>query len=327
VLAAVVTGPGASPVAASFPEPPAAEGRETVTLVAAGLHPIVRQLASGEHYGSTEGWPFVPGVDGVARTADGALVYTGFTAHPYGTLAERLVVPMSFPLPDGADPLQAAAALNPGMASWLPLREAARRGPLGTVLVVGATGVAGSLAVQNARALGAGHVVAVGRDTAALDAAVAGGQGAVTAVPLSSAHDDDVRAFAAALAEHRPDLVLDFLWGAPAEAVLDALTRSGLDADDHRTEYVEIGQTAGPRASVPAALLRSTALTLRGSGAGSGSVQDVLAELPVYLQRLADGVVRVDVEAYPLDRVAEAWGATPRGRRVVVTGPAYDGGR
>ncbi|GAA4853154.1 zinc-binding alcohol dehydrogenase family protein [Luteimicrobium xylanilyticum] len=327
MLAAVVTGPRVGPVAASFPDPPAAEGRELVTLVAAGLHPVVRQLAAGEHYGSTDARPSVPGVDAVARTADGALVYTGFTAHPYGTFAERLAVPMSFPLPDGTDPLQAAAALNPGMASWLPLREAARRGPLGTVLVVGATGVAGSLAVRNALALGAAHVVAVGRDTAALDVAVDGGRGAVTAVPLSSVRDDDVRTLTDALAERRPGLVLDFLWGAPAESVLDALTGSGLDEDEHRTEYVEIGQAAGPRASVPAALLRSTALTLRGSGAGSGSVQEVLAEIPVYLGRLADGSVHVDVEAYPLERVADAWGATSRGRRVVVTGPAYDGPR
>lgn len=318
--AAVLTGPDVVPAATEFPEPRAADGREIVTLVAAGIHPVVRQLAGGEHYGSASAWPQVPGVDAVARTQDGALVYTGFAEHPYGTMAERIAVPMVLPLPAGADPVQVAAALNPGMSSWLSLRASVTDGGLGTVVVLGATGVAGRLAVRNARLLGADHVIAVGRDRRRLLALAGDG---VTTVELRSDHETDVAALREAFGTHRPRVVLDYVWGAPAEASFDALGRSGLDEDPAPIAYVEIGQSAGPRAAVPAALLRSTAITVRGSGAGSSSMATVMAELPGYLERIADGSVRVDVDVHPLDDVGRAWTTVAPGRRAVVTGPAY----
>ena len=178
--AAVKHAPGDMPVYADFREPTASEGREIVELVAAGIHPVVRSLAEGRHYGSTGSWPLIPGVDAVARTGDGMLVYTGYVEAPYGTLAERMAVPgsMRLPLPDGADPAQIAGGLNPGMASWLPLQaRLAEAGTLGTVAVLGVTGTAGMLAVQNARLLGAGRVVGAGRNPAGLDLAASGRRG------------------------------------------------------------------------------------------------------------------------------------------------------
>src|SRR5580658_6250236 len=108
--AAVVTASDATPEYGEFPEPQVDDGYELVELVAAGLHPIVRSLAAGRHYGSTQSWPVVPGVDVVARTAAGDFIYTGFARPPHGTFAERIAVPrtMRIALPPGADPVQVA---------------------------------------------------------------------------------------------------------------------------------------------------------------------------------------------------------------------------
>jgi NADPH:quinone reductase-like Zn-dependent oxidoreductase len=218
------------------------------------------------------------------------------------------------PLPDGADPIQVAAALNPGLSSWLPLRAHADNGALATVLVLGATGVAGALAVHNALALGTQRVIAVGRDSGALDALA---PHAMTVRITGLAGRDAVR-LTETVAQRRPSLVLDFVWGPPAEALFTALTRSGLDDDATSIHYVEIGQSAGATAAVPAALLRSAAITLTGSGAGSVPLDDILTELPHYLARIADGTIQVPVEVYPLKDIAAAWQASTPGRRIVV---------
>jgi hypothetical protein len=163
--AAVVTAPNATPEYGEFSEPQVDDGYELVELVAAGLHPIVRSLAAGRHYGSTQSWPLVPGVDVVALTTAGDFIFTGFVRPPHGTFAERMAVPktMRISLPPGADPVKVAGGLNPGLASWLPLKARVREiGSLATVLVLGATGMAGYLAVQHARLLGANRVVGVG---------------------------------------------------------------------------------------------------------------------------------------------------------------------
>ena len=122
--AAVIREPGATPEYADFGEPIVSEGHVQAELVAAGIHPVVRSLAAGLHYGSAGKYPLVPGVDAVARIADGTLVYTGYIQPPYGTLAERMAIPAAtqFVLPEGAQPERVAGGINPGMSSWLPLR-------------------------------------------------------------------------------------------------------------------------------------------------------------------------------------------------------------
>src|SRR5580698_1198485 len=102
--AAIIGAPEASPEYGEFPEPQVSEGYELVELVATGIHPFVRSVAAGRHYGSTGTWPLIPGVDAVARTVDGDLILTGYVQPPYGTLAERMAIPgsMRVPLPSGA---------------------------------------------------------------------------------------------------------------------------------------------------------------------------------------------------------------------------------
>lgn len=320
--AAVLRSAGESPVYADFDEPEVTEGRELVELVAAGIHPIVRSLAAGTHYGSTDAYPLIPGIDAVARTADGALVYTGFLQAPYGTLAEHMAVParMRIPLPTGADPARIAGGLNPGLSSWLVLRERRDALPnqkLGTVLILGATGAAGLLAVQNAFVLGADRVIAAGRNASALERAA--GYGATT-VTLQDDRDATASALAEAIGTMAPSLVLDYVWGTPAEAAFAALGRQGLTEDDADIAYIQIGATAGAEAAVPAALLRSRRITVSGSGAGSASVQSILAAIPEYMQLIADGRLDTAVQEFPLSKIEDAWAAAQFGaaRAVVV---------
>jgi NADPH:quinone reductase-like Zn-dependent oxidoreductase len=317
--AAVLRDPGGVPEYGEFDEPPVPVGRELVELVAAGIHPVVRSLAAGRHYGSAEGYPLIPGVDAVVRTADGGLAYTGYPQAPYGTLAERMAVPatMKLQLPDGADPQRIAGGINPGLSSWLVLRNRqSEAGALGAVLILGATGMAGLLAVQNARILGADRVIAAGRDQGRLAQAAA--YGATAVVPLADRFDS-AAALANALGATAPGLVLDFVWGSPAEAAFAALARRGLAEDDADISYVQIGALAGAEAGVPSALLRSRRIRITGSGAGSASVQTIMAELPGYMQMIAEGRVEVPVRAFPLHAITDAWAAsTASGARVVV---------
>jgi NADPH:quinone reductase-like Zn-dependent oxidoreductase len=317
--AAMIDAPGDGARYSDVAEPDDQEGRQVVELVAAGIHPVVRGLASGQHYGSNGQWPLVPGIDAVVRSAEGVLAYSGFPQPPNGTLAERISVPsfLWIPLPEGADPARVAGGVNPGLASWLPLQ--ARRteiGRLDNVLILGVTGMAGLLAVQNARILGATRVAGAGRDAQGLsDAAKAG----AATVALSGDRERDGAAILQVLEGLFPDIVLDFLWGAPAESTFVALGRRGLEADRTDISYVQIGAAAGSQAAVPAELLRSRKLRITGSGAGSASITDILAEIPRYIQLISDGAVDVPIRTFPLSMVREAWEAAERGRpRVVI---------
>ncbi|HTJ67359.1 MAG TPA: zinc-binding dehydrogenase [Actinospica sp.] len=302
------------PEYADFAEPEAGEGLQVVELVAAGLHQLVRSRAHGRHYSSEGGYPLVPGVDAVARTADGELIYTGNVAPPYGTMAERMAVAGGFhiELSEGTEDraAQVAGGMNPGMSSWLPLKaRLAEAGELGTVAIVGATGASGLLAVQNARDLGARRVIAIGRNESALDKAR--GFGAATA----RLNQDAIRT---ALGDDVPNLVLDYVWGAPAELMFGLLTR--LPTADADTSYVQIGALAGPNAALPAALLRSRRIRISGSGLGSVSMDTIQRTMPEYVTRIAEGHVEVPVETYPLSDVARAWTVSPKDNaRIVLT--------
>jgi NADPH:quinone reductase-like Zn-dependent oxidoreductase len=317
--AAIVNAPEAIPAYAEFADPSDEDGFELVELVAAGLHPIVRSLAAGRHYGSTGSWPLLPGVDAVARTANGELVYTGFVRPPYGTFAERMAAPkrMRIALPPEADPVKIAGGLNPGLSSWLPLQaHVAERGAIGTVLILGATGMAGSLAVQHARLLGAPAVVGVGRNPIALRRVAEFG---ATTVALTGERESDTEALVRALDGSAPSIVLDFLWASAAETAFAALARRGLDEDTANIAYVQIGAMAGPDAAVPAALLRSRRIRISGSGAGSASIADIMAQVPGYMQLIAEHKIDVPTQTYPLASIAEAWIApAERTRRIVI---------
>ncbi|MDR7301598.1 hypothetical protein [Haloactinomyces albus] len=315
--AAVVNAPEAIPVCADFPDLEPWPGRRPLRLVGAGLHHVVRALASGRHYGSEQAYPLVPGVDAVARTGGGRLVYTGLARSPWGTMAEWLATPFEVDVPAGADPFAVAAGMNPAMSGWMALagrREEA--GELGTVLVLGATGLSGSLAVRAALSLGAKRVIAAGRDPEALERLC--GLGAVTVALADAAPGAWTAALGAAVAEAQPALVLDFVWGPVAEAAFAVLATPGAGDGSAAIDYVQIGSLAGAEVALPAALLRSRRIRISGSGVGSVSKAQMIGRLPGILARFADGTFDAPYRVYPLSRVGEAWAHQGRARAVIV---------
>lgn len=319
--AAALKSPADIPEYGEFADPAAEEGYELVDLIAAGLHPIVRSLAAGRHYGSTASWPTILGVEAVARTAAGDLIYTGFVRPPYGTFAERMAVPkgMRIALPLGADPVKVAGGMNPGLSSWLPLKaRVAELGAIGTVLILGVTGMAGLLAVQHARLLGASRIVGVGRNPAALRRAAEFG---AKTVALTGDRESDTDALVHALDGAEPSIVLDYLWSTPAQTAFAVLARRGLEEDTANIAYVQIGAMAGPDAAVPAALLRSRRIRISGSGAGSASIADVMAQIPVYMQLIADRKIDIPTQTFALSSISEAWIAPAESRRRIVIVP------
>ncbi|MDM4762020.1 zinc-binding alcohol dehydrogenase family protein [Galbitalea sp. SE-J8] len=311
--AALVTAFGEPPRYEDFTEPEATGTHEAVVdVLAVGLHPRVQSQADGSHYTSTDELPLIPGVDGVGRTADGRLRYFVLRDTQFGSMSERTVIDLrrSVELPDGADPVQVAAVMNPAMSSWVALRRRIELGAGQSVMVLAATGSAGQLALRVARRLGAGHVIAVGRGAerlAALDADVT--------VSL----DDDADTIAANLgrAGADVDVVLDYLWGKPTADALYAIIPNRTD-DAQPLTWIQIGSVAGLEAPIPSAALRAARLQLIGSGQGSVPTADIVAELGALVAEVAAGTFAVATRTVPLADVTAAWTDAATAERVVI---------
>ncbi|HUO25640.1 MAG TPA: zinc-binding dehydrogenase [Candidatus Aquilonibacter sp.] len=182
-----------------------------------------------------------------------------------------------------------------------------------TVLVLGATGAAGKLAVQIAKLLGAGRVIAAGRNPQALE--VTRLLGADTTIQLEQPQENLVDAFAAA-AKDGIDIVLDYLWGAPTEALIEALTGHDLMAESRTTRLIEIGAMAGPTIALPGAALRSSGLEIYGAGGGSVPMTAIIAAVPQILEHAARGDLKLETKKVPLAEVEIAWNQK-EDRRVV----------
>ena len=311
--AAVVSAFGTPPRYADFPDPDPAGG-VIVDVLAAGLHPRVRSQADGSHYTSTGELPLVPGIDGVGRDADGVLRYFILPDTTLGTMAERTVIDprRSIVLPPGSDPVAVAAAMNPAMSCWVALRGRVPFQAGQSVLVLGATGNAGRMAVQVARLLGAGKIVAAGRDPVRLAGLAAAGTVSLGGEPRALARE-------LGRAAGDVDVVIDYLWGEPAAAAMAALVTDRPDRRKPLT-WIQIGSVAGPSAPIPSAALRAARLTIVGSGQGSVSAAEYLAELPALAQHITEGVLDGGARAVPLADVEQAWAdaATGAAERVVL---------
>ncbi len=301
--AAVVTSFDEPPHYRTVAAPQPREGDMLLDVLAVGVHPRTRSGAAGRHYTSSGRLPLVPGVDGVGRRPDGTLVY--FVAEDdEGTMAERAVASpaRTVELPRDADVARIAAAMNPAMSSWVALRRRVSLQPGQSVLVLGATGTAGTMAVRVAKLLGEGRVVGAGRDRERLDALLA--IGADEVVQLTDDADATARALAAAASEI--DVVLDYVWGPPTEQAIVALLMGRSDRS-RPLDWIEIGSVAGPTIALPSAALRSAALRLVGSGQGSVSARAYVAELPALADEIDAGRIGVIPRTAPLARVEEEW--------------------
>jgi len=303
--AAILDTLGAPPRYGDFAEPEALPGETIVTVRAAAIKQLDRAIVAGRHYSSPkpEALPIVPGQDGIGVSADGTRGYFLANRRPFGAMAERVPVRWLAPVPDAIDDATAAAIVNPALAAWLPLAWRAELQPGETVLVLGATGAAGGFAVRAARLLGAGRVIAAGRNPAVLAALDAD-----ATIDLTLAGDDLVAAFRAL---GQIDVVIDYVWGPPVEALLKALTNAHTDVaagSNRGTRIVTLGEMAGSHASLPSGVFRSSRLKLLGSGTGNfppeQRMRDMIADIFASTLR---GDIAISTDACPLAQVSDAW--------------------
>ena len=311
--AAVLHTLGKPPRYEQFREPVPAGDEVLVQVRAAALKPVDKQIASGAHYASPRELPVVCGIDGVGRLEDGSRVFFAAPRHPFGAMGERTVVQhvRCWPIPKGLDDIVAAALVNPGMSAWLSLAWRAKLAPGETVLVIGATGTTGKLAVQIAKLLGAGRVIAVGRNEDALDGLRA--LGADATVKITENRQELSNAFVQQASGRGFHVILDYLWGAPTESLLAAITTAGFTpSHSGRMRLIQVGESAGATIALPAAALRSSPLEIVGAGSGAmppmNMIRDIYNEL---LARAVAGELRIETQAVPLAEIEGAWERKP----------------
>jgi NADPH2:quinone reductase len=309
--AAVLHTFGSPPRFEHFPDPVPNEGEALVQVRAASLKPVDKQLAEGAHFASPRALPLVCGVDGVGMLEDGTRVFFGGPRAPYGAMAERTVVSrrFCFPVPDDVDDETAAALPNPGVSAWLSLTWRARLSPGETVLILGATGMTGRLAAVIAKILGAGRIIAAGRNRQTLEALPVD-----ATIGLDQPREDLIAAFR----RHGTyDVIIDYVWDGPTEALLAALTREEFADASSEIRLIQAGESAGATIALPAATLRSTPLTIRGT-AGIPPPELLAEAFETVMGHASRGDLRIDTERVPLADVEDAWRRNPRGRRIVL---------
>ncbi len=318
--AAIVDSPGAEPRFGQVELPTRTPGTTLISVTAAPLNPLDLLIASGGFHSVRHESPYVPGSECVGvvvdsdRYSSGSLVYAECHAGPTtpGAFATRVLVADDdvLPLPEGIDPVQAAAVGNSGVAAFIPLVEIAGLRAGETVLVLGATGAVGQLAVQIAHQRGAGRVVGVARDRDALERLLSIGADAI--VELRAGEPVDELADRIREAAGSADVVLDCLYGTPLEAALLSCAQ--------RARVVNVGHQAGPTAVIPAGVLRGRQLTVTGFAGLHTPLQQKRDALNWIWNAVIRGELRVEVKAVPLEELPAAWraqAASPHAKHVV----------
>lgn len=271
---------------------------EIVDVLIAGLNPVDLAIASGKFDAGAPPLPYGPGIEGIGRTADGETVWFDGAHFPYGTIAERAVIGegSGITLPPGITPERAIAFGVAGMAAWLSLdwRGQVRDGE--TVLILGASGSVGQVAVQGAKMLGAGRVVGMARSESGRARVLE--LGADAAIDSEGEVEDLVSRIHEAT-EGGPDLVIDGLWGIPAAAALRSMKPQG--------RLVQVGNSAGIEAPIVAGPLRGGLVSILGFR-NFWAPREVRVEAFGRMCSLAaSGDLVLDVEVIPLEEIAEAW--------------------
>jgi NADPH2:quinone reductase len=284
------------PRAGEFEEPVAGPERAVVEVLAAGVNPVDATISAGRFYGGRPTLPSVVGREGVGRL-DGERVYFDAPVPPFGSMAEcSLIDPRAtYQVPDEVDDGVAVALGISGLAAWLALTWRAQLRAGEHVLVLGASGVVGQIAVQACKLLGAGRVVAAARSRAGLDRALE--LGADAAVSLGE--PDDLPAALAGAAARRIDVVIDPLWGEPAAAAIDAASFGA--------RVVHLGASASPQATVSSAAVRGKMLVIMGHTNFAAPPEIKADAYSRMTQAAVRGELRIEVLPMPLERVEEAW--------------------
>jgi NADPH:quinone reductase-like Zn-dependent oxidoreductase len=309
--AALIESYGQTPTIAEL-DTPQGDG-PVATMIAAGLNPVDRTISGGEFYALRPKPPYTPGMEGVARREDGSLVYFGRPGElRHGALAEQAILDPAqcFELPEGTDPGQAIACGIAGLAAWMAVKVRGGLQPGERVAVTGATGVAGRMAVQAAKLLGAEHVVAIGRDEAEL--------------AKVGEYADDVVCFKGPMYLHEVelkrlgghDLTIDFTWGPLAMAALNGQRKYG--------RLVQVGSASQPGLGLTAPDLRGNEWSILGFSIFNHSLEDRQREYLELLAHVREGRIEVPINEIGLDDVPAAWDAqglgSPHAKTVVAIG-------
>ncbi len=327
--AAVLHERGGVPRYEDFPNPAPETGEEVLRVRAVALENVERATVAGTHFASAQFLPRLPavvGIKGIAFATDGRLVGFGGIRPPYGAMAELVPVGQGdrtqIPIPEGVTPAAAAAVFTSLASSLYPLQLVAKLEPGQTVLINGATGFAGRLAVQVARLLGAGRVIGSGRDPDGLREIRR--LGADSVIDLTQSDASVVESIRSVEADNRIDVVVDFLWGRPTELLFKAFTPDRLtnpmagERRARRTRLVEIGESAGAEISLAAESLRTSGVDVL-SASGDRSPDSVGRVFSTAWEWIRTSRVRADVREVPLRDVESAWRQpAPPGSRVIL---------
>lgn len=310
--AALVKNKGTIPVLGHMDSPIVTDGHVLINVTATALSRVSKFRSMGMHYSSEGNFPIVAGIDGIGTLENGARVYFALPTAPYGSLAEQTIVneKLIVPLPDGIDDVTAAAIANPAMSSWAALifRAGFKSGQ--TVLINGATGSSGSLAVQIAKGMGAKKIIVTGRNESRLQKLEAN-----EAIAFDMTAEDGKKRFEQALmpvVAEGVDVILDYLWGDSAIAIMSALAMTNTDRP---TRFVSIGTSSDQEnIHLPSSILRSSTIELVGSGDKSVSKVDMLTAVGGVFKMAAVGKLNMDTAEFALEDIEEAWNAplTPR---------------
>jgi NADPH2:quinone reductase len=316
--AAVINGFGETPYLTNFSDPVIADGETLVYVKAAALENFDKGVASGLHYSSKKSFPEFPAIignDGIGLTENGDTVAFGNIRPPFGAFAEMVAAGYTIPVPAGIDAAQAAAILPSALTSLLPLKYSAKLQAGETVLINGATGASGRIAVQIAKLLGAGNVIATGRNEASLQ--LVSTLGADKTISLSQNDESLAENFSTAHHEKAIDVVLDFLWGHPAEMLIDTFIPKEAGFAKKRIRYLQIGQKAGSHISIPGSAFRTSGLEMMGVGK---IANDVLhAEIETVWNWIKEDNLFMDIERVSLKDISNAWQRTElAGKRLVI---------
>ncbi len=295
--AAILRHYGHTPEIGDFHEPTAADSQVIVNVLAGGLNPVDLSRSSGRFYAGVPPIPSVVGSEGVGRLPDGSRVYFDSSVEPHGSFAERTLIERAnaIELPGEVDDALAVSLGIAGVAGWLALESRARVRPGETVVVLGASGVVGQVAVQAARLLGASRVVAVARSAEGLQRAKE--MGADATVRLGAVED-----LAGALRDAcngGADVIVDPLWGEPLAAALEAANPGA--------RVVQLGQSASPAATISSSIVRGRMLSILGYSSYSVPNEVKREAYKRMLRYAAAGELTVGIKSVSLEDVPAAW--------------------
>jgi NADPH:quinone reductase-like Zn-dependent oxidoreductase len=321
--AAVITQGAGAPVYGDFELPVAKAGEELISVHAAALSQFTRSRAAGGHYSASGAFPAVAGADGVGMTADGRRVYFALPRAPFGALAEFCPVRrlQCVELPEMLDDVTAAAIANPGMSAWAALVERAHLVAGETVLINGATGTAGRIAVQLAKYLGAGNVIATGRNAGELEELRQ--LGADVVIAFTPGAPEWTKGYELVLEQVFAtgiDVVIDYLWGQSARTIIVSIAK--VVEDGRPVRFVHVGGASREEnIELPGTALRSSAIMLMGCGVKSVPLAGLLQAITNVFDAVHPAGLKVATTVVPLSEVETIWEKATGKPRVVFSIP------